>query len=97
MGFLFVPVLLVLRAAVEHLTSSARKSYWHQRDGGKVFSVRPLISQHQFMNVSNTSLMHAKVNYGVPPGSIPGPVIFTLGMLNAEKGRLFSTFQLYPH
>lgn len=33
------------------------------------------------MNVSNTSLMHAKVSYGVPQGLVPGPILFTQSIL----------------
>ncbi|CAJ1053038.1 RNA-directed DNA polymerase from mobile element jockey [Xyrichtys novacula] len=88
-GFLSVLVLLDLSAAFDTIDHSILLQRLEQSIGiaGSALSwfKSYLTDRSQFVNVNNKSSAHTKVCYGVPQGSVLGPILFTLYMIPLGK------------
>ena len=84
-GLLSVLVLLDLSAAfdtIDHHILLKRLEHLVGIKGAALGWFKSYLSDRsQFVNVNSTSSLHEKVKYGVPQGSVLGPILFTLYML----------------
>ncbi|XP_074521141.1 uncharacterized protein LOC141786455 [Halichoeres trimaculatus] len=84
-GLLSVLVLLDLSAAfdtIDHCILLRRLESLLGISGTALAWLRSYLSdRHQFVHVNNVSSSHTRVQYGVPQGSVLGPILFILYML----------------
>uniref|UniRef100_A0AAZ1Y2P9 Reverse transcriptase domain-containing protein n=1 Tax=Oreochromis aureus TaxID=47969 RepID=A0AAZ1Y2P9_OREAU len=89
-GLISVLVLLDLSAAfdtVDHNILLERLEHAVGITGTALqWFVSYLSNRLQFVHVNGESSSHTKVNYGVPQGSVLGPILFTLYMLPLGQG-----------